>query len=151
MPGATPGQVAPDSVSDQLFCFTDLMATFAAITQTELADEAGPDSFNQLGVLNGEATASARQSLLMKASSGIWAVRRGPWKLITGLGSGGFSEPRRVQVGPGDPAGQLYNLDQDRGETNNLYSMEPERVAELMSELTRIESHPSSRPAAVTH
>ncbi len=142
-----PGKVAPHSESDQLLCFTDLMATFAAITQTEMPEDAGPDSFDLLPVLTGQAEASARQSLLMQTASGMWAVRRGPWKLITGLGSGGFSEPKRINPGPGDPQGQLYNLDRDRGETNNLYLKEPERVAELLSELHRLQTDSFSRPA----
>ena len=146
-----PGKVAADAVSDQLLCFTDLMATFAALTQTELPGDAGPDSFDQLPVWLGQQAAAPREKLLMQTSSGMWAVRRGPWKLISGLGSGGFSEPKRIKPGPGDPEGQLYNLDQDRGETRNLYLQEPKLVAELMSEMQAIQDRPISRPTTLAH
>ena len=81
----------------------------------------------------------------MQAASGVMTVRKGRWKLITALGSGGFSKPKRVKPGPGDPRGQLYDLTEDLGETVNLYAEHPDVVAELTSELNRIQSAESSR------
>lgn len=133
-----PNVVEKNSVSDQLLCFTDLMATFAAITETKLSPDAGPDSVNLLPVWKGNRNATARQQLLMSTSGGLWAVRNGPWKLITGLGSGGFSTPKRLKPGPGDPEGQLYHLQRDLGETRNLYLSEPNIVADLMEQMRQI-------------
>jgi arylsulfatase A-like enzyme len=46
----------------------------------------------------------------------LFAIRRGKWKLIDGAGSGGWS-------GKGDGLpGQLYDMEADPGEQNNLYS-----------------------------
>ena len=60
--------------------------------------------------------ATLRETLILRTGGrGHTMVRRGPWKLIDGLGSGGFSQPRRVEPGPGDPQGQLYNLANDIG------------------------------------
>lgn len=146
-----PNVVPANSISDQLLCFTDLMATFAAITRTELQEEAGPDSFSFLAALTGENSSPPRTSLLMKTSNGMLTARRGPWKLIDGLGSGGFSEPKRIKPGPHDPVGQLYNLDQDRDETHNLYLQEPAIVAELNAVMQDIQDHPVSRPVIGTH
>ena len=50
----------------------------------------------------------------------MFAIRQGEWKLELGLGSGGFSEPKRLKPEPGGPEGQLYNLAQDPGENDNL-------------------------------
>ncbi|MFC2115049.1 hypothetical protein ACFLTU_01140 [Bacteroidota bacterium] len=36
------------------------------------------------------------------------------------------------------PGGQLYNLDKDRGETNNIYLEHPDIVARLESEMKEI-------------
>lgn len=69
----------------------------------------------------------------------------GPWKLIDGLGSGGFSQPSRVQPGPGDPEGQLYNLDADPAETNNLFAEQPQIVERLRAEMHRIIAADGSR------
>lgn len=65
-------------------------------------------------------------------------IRSGDWKLIDRLGSGGFSEPRKVTPEPGDPKGQLYNLADDPGESNSLYLQEPEIVKRLEQELETI-------------
>ena len=72
-------------------------------------------------------------------------IRSGDWKLINRLGSGGFSDPKHIQPGPGDPEGQLYNLTDDLGETRNLYAEHPEIVARLTSEMDRIVNAGRSR------
>ncbi len=140
-----PGKVAAGSVNDQLICFTDMLATFAAVVGVELADDAGPDSFSVLPALTGNAQKLTRPSMVLRSGGGMMTVRKGPWKLITALGSGGFSQPKKIKPGKGDPLGQLYNLAEDLGETKNRYAEEPAIVKELMSELARIQSNESSR------
>jgi hypothetical protein len=76
----------------------------------------------------------------------VFTVRAGDWKLITALGSGGFSQPRKVKPGPNDPQGQLYNLANDLGETKNLYNQEPEVVESLLAKLATIRDAEQSRP-----
>ena len=140
-----PGTVDAGSQSDQLICFTDMLATFAGIVGAELEEAAGPDSFSLLPVLKGNAEQAIRPSLVIRSGGGMMTVRKGPWKLINGLGSGGFSQPRQIKPGKGDPKGQLYNLAEDLGELNNRYAEEPAIVEELMSELARIEGNEISR------
>jgi hypothetical protein len=62
----------------------------------------------------------------------------GDWKLVEGLGSGGFTVPRHVKPEPGGPAMQLFNLRDDIGETNDLIRSHPEKAAELKAMLDRI-------------
>ena len=62
-------------------------------------------------------------------------IRQGSWKLISHLGSGGFSEPRQVEPVEGGPAGQLYNLSEDPGEKKNLWQEHPERVQQMLEAL----------------
>jgi arylsulfatase A len=135
-----PGKVKKGSVSDQTICFTDLLATCAAVTNVDLPAGAGPDSYSFLPVLKGEQLDEQpiRPSIVMQSGSGFMLIRSGEWKLINKLGSGGFSEPRRIEPGPGDPEGQLYNLADDPGETNNVYSENPEIVARLLKEMKEI-------------
>jgi arylsulfatase A-like enzyme len=142
-----PGKVRPGSMTDQTICFTDLLATFAAISGVALPDNAGPDSFNLLPVLLGKQAKDKpiRGPIVIHSANRTKSIRSGPWKLITGLGSGGFSKPGRVKPGPGDPAGQLYNLAKDRTETDNLYPKKPEIVQRLTTELERIESAARTR------
>ncbi|MEO1996330.1 MAG: hypothetical protein ABGZ17_13760 [Planctomycetaceae bacterium] len=58
-------------------------------------------------------------------------IRRGAWKLIPQLGSGGFLAPRGIKPNKDGPQGQLYRMDRDLAETNNLWQAHPEVVAEL--------------------
>jgi arylsulfatase A len=143
-----PGRVKAGTVTDQTICFTDLLATFAEICGSTLPAGAGPDSFSILPVLESRQPEGKpiRGPIVMRAgSSPAMMIRSGDWKLINQLGSGGFSQPKTIKPGPGDPAGQLYNLRTDRAETNNLYLKHPEIVARLEAEMQRIVKAESSR------
>jgi arylsulfatase A len=143
-----PGKVEPGSVSRQVISFTDLLATFAAILDTELPRDAGEDSFNVLPVLLGDQPDDKpiRPAVVVPAMTGMLSIRSGPWKLIEGLGSGGFSQPRRIEPEPGGPAGQLYHLDDDPGETKNLWLARPDIRDRLLAELKQVRTSGRSRP-----
>ena len=135
-----PGKVDPQTVTDQLVCFTDLLATFAAIVGAELPDEVQHDSVNFLPVLAGTQAESdpVRENLVVASGNGTMTIRDGDWKLITGLGSGGFSKPSRIQPKKDGPTGQLYNLNDDRAEKHNLFLQHPDIVQRLESQLEAI-------------
>jgi len=135
-----PGNVKPSSVSDQTICFTDLLATFASIVGIELPPGAGPDSVDLLPVLTGHGPENkpVRKSLVMRSGSGMMTIRMGPWKLIDGVGSGGFSQPRRITPGPNDPPGQLYHLAEDPTERRNLFAERADIVDKMSEELRRV-------------
>ncbi|MBM84013.1 MAG: arylsulfatase [Planctomycetaceae bacterium] len=142
-----PAAVKAGTVSNQTICFTDLLATFAAIVNAKLPHSAGPDSFDFSPVLRGKQSEDnpVRDQLVIRSGGGMMTIRSGDWKLITGLGSGGFSKPRRIKPGPNDPKGQLYNLANDLGETNNLYAQEPQIVERLTQQLNKVRNDGRSR------
>jgi hypothetical protein len=79
----------------------------------------------------------------------MFSIRQGQWKLILGRGSGGFTQPVRVTPGPGEPKGQLYDMENDTAETTNLWAERPEIVQELTVLLDRYrERGRSQSPAA---
>ncbi|RUL89230.1 arylsulfatase [Tautonia sociabilis] len=140
--------IAPAGTScDALCCFTDLMATLAALVRLDLPDDAGEDSVNLLPLWRGEVPERPiRESLVVQSSSGVLAVRQGDWVLIPSLGSGGFSDPRRVPPEPGGPTGQLYDLSTDPGQQHNRFLDRPDVVARLSSLLDRLRQDGRSRP-----
>lgn len=153
-----PGEVKAGSTSDQLVCFTDLMATFADINGVKLPREAGPDSFSFLPALKGKKRGpSTRESVVMKSGSGgLMTIRSGDWKLIEGQGSGGFSDRASRGSDPlaagkaakkrmSGPEAQLYLMSKDIGETKNLYVKNPEVAARLRSEMAEIVDSGRSR------
>lgn len=133
-----PGQIEAGSQSDQLIGLTDILATAAAITSSELSSTTGEDSYNFLPILLGESRdASVRETIIHQSSKGHMAIRKGKWKLIPKRGSGGFSAPRTYEPQAGEAIGQLYDMEADPSEVNNLYDSNPEIVAELSALLTQ--------------
>lgn len=142
-----PGNIEAGSVSDELISLVDLMATFASVAGQMLPDDAGEDSYDLTSVLLGESLEGPiREAAVHHSVNGTFAIRQGSWKLIEGLGSGGFTQPVSVEPGPGDPLGQLYHLGDDPGETNNLYAEHPEVVERLSALLDRYREQGYSRP-----
>jgi len=134
-----PGVVKPGSRCDQLVHQADLMATCAAVVGAKLPDDAGEDSFSLLPLLTGD-DRPVRQTAVSQSSSGLPALREGPWKLIFGPGSGGWSK------GGDDQPAQLYNLDDDLGETRNRFADEPARVARLVKLMEQLVESGRSTP-----
>ena len=145
-----PGQVKAGSVSGQTICFTDVLATLADVCGAKMPDDAGPDSFSFLPVLKGTQPAESpiRAPIVMQAGSGasMMMIRSGDWKLINGLGSGGFSKPSSIKPAPGEPAVQLYNLRTDPGERTNLAAEHPDKVKELLAAMQANVERGRSRP-----
>jgi arylsulfatase A-like enzyme len=142
-----PGKVRAGSTSDELGCLVDLMATCAAVAGVPLPENASEDSFNLLPAMRGERhEAPIRDAVVHHSGSGMFAIRSGEWKLVLGLGSGGFTRPARVDPKPAEAPGQLYNLALDRQETTNVYLQHPEIVRALTQKLEGIQRSGGSRP-----
>ena len=79
------------------------------------------------------------------SAGGMFALRSGDWKLIEGLGSGGFTRPTVIEPVEGGPVGQLYNLAEDPAGEINLYLERPdvvERLARMLEETRGTDSGP---------
>ena len=141
-----PGTIPAGSTSNGLVCLSDMMATFAAIAGIDLPENAGEDSYNILPGLTGESTEPIREALVHHSGEGMFSIRQGKWKLVLGLGSGGFSEPVSVEPKTGDPTGQLYNMETDPSEQHNLWNERPDVVVELGALLERQRREGRTRP-----
>lgn len=150
-----PGTVTAASVSNKTICFTDFLATFSQLVGKAVPQDQGPDSFSFLSELmgkgkgkrseqNSEKAWPTRKHLVI-ASGKKFTIREGKWKFIEGLGSGGFTKPSRIRPKKGEPTDQLYDLESDLGETNNLFDEHPEIVARLKEALKEIVESGASR------
>ncbi len=138
-----PGKIKAGAVSAELICLGDLMATCAEIVGAKLPDGAGEDSYSILPALLGTAGGKPiREAVIHHSIEGTFAVRQGPWKLVLGRGSGGWSS----QGSPQDPEGQLYNLESDPGEMESLYERRPDIVKRLTQLLEKYKKEGRSRP-----
>ncbi len=151
-----PGKVAANSTSDQMTSLTDIMATCAEIIGTEIPKNAAEDSYSILPVLMGtQGDKPIRQYLLEQTISLAMSIRDGNWKYLDHIGSGGNNYDRPGEWGMSpyklidtdpDAPGQLYDLKADPGETINLYSKHPERVAEMKKKLEEFKKSGRSAP-----
>lgn len=134
-----PTQIQAGTTSDATTTLTHLMATLADITGVTLGVNEGPDSYSILPVLLGKTDTVPEQTAVIHHSSrNFFAIRQGDWKLIEQRGSGGFSQPTLITPEEGEPKGQLYNMQDDISETNNLYDQHPAIVKALQELLDSI-------------
>jgi arylsulfatase A-like enzyme len=137
-----PGTVKPGSVCRQLVQQSDLMATFAEVLGTKLPDDAGEDSVSLVPLFEG-ADRPVRGDGVSTSIGGTPAVRSGGWKYIPAPGSGGWGTG-----GDQSQPVQLYNLDDDLGETKNLAAAMPEKVAAMQALLEKLITEGRSTPGA---
>lgn len=140
-----PAMIKGGTVSDQTICLTDLYATVAEIVGHELEDTEAEDSFSLRTIFIGKADAPLREATVHHSLGGMFAIRKGDWKLILGLGSGGFTKIDTKADKAAGINGQLYNLKDDPQETKNLWKDKPELVAELTELLEKYKAQGRSR------
>ena len=132
-----PGQIAPNSKSDCTTNLTDLFATFGAIVDRELPQDAAEDSFSLLPILLGQADRVAHRDNVFILGNGkdtAVAVCGGKWKLVVWYGDA-------QQQGH-----ELYDLSSDPGEQINLSKDYPEVVEHLADAYFAADAAGRTRP-----
>ena len=143
-----PGKVKPGSRTAALAGLQDLFATCAELLDENLPPNAGEDSISFLGLFLGDGDKHQREALVHHSINGSFAIREGPWKLILCPGSGGWSAPRPGREERGLPTVQLYNLDNDPAERENVQEEHPGIVSRLTELLERYVREGRSTPGA---
>ena len=134
------GITTPGTVCNQLVHQADLLATFAEILAYDLPENAGEDSVSFLSLLKGKDEA-VRQTAVSCSIRGVPSLRIGSWKYIPAPGSGGWGKG-----GDQSQPQQLYDLSEDLGETRNLATEHPDRIAEMKRTLESIITTGRSTP-----
>lgn len=143
-----PGQIAAGSESHETITLADIMATCADVLDDSLTDTTAEDSVSLLPVLQGRTVKTPlHETVVHHSISGHFAIRKGPWKLLLCAGSGGWSPPREAVASKQNlPAVQLFHLQDDPKETNNLHGQHPDLVTQLKTDLQQLIENGRSTP-----
>lgn len=149
-----PGRIPAGQVSKQLTNTTDIFATLASVVGYPLEETDATDSYDMLPALLGtqDEANTIRPHMLTQSFRGEFQVRSGDWKYLNHKGSGGngydkgqleqYALPEKAP----EASGQLYNLKQDAGETNNLYFANEAKRVEMQTLLEHLKSSGRSAP-----
>ena len=114
-----PGHIAKGVETDFMCSFWDLMPTFRELTGSKSGEDS--DGISILPLLTGSKGQKEHDWLYFEFQelNGRQAVRQGPWKLV------------HMDIRSDSPRYELYNLDSDPGETDDLSGSNPGKVEEL--------------------
>ncbi|WP_316817400.1 arylsulfatase [Pedobacter nyackensis] len=127
-----PTMIKP-KVSSALVSQVDLMATFASIIKQPIPKEA-TDSEDLTKAFLGQSDQG--RSVYITQGGSLSIVKDG-WKYITPSNGQAFNKEVQIETGNA-PTPQLYNLNEDIGEKNNLAEKYPERTKELAELLEKM-------------
>jgi arylsulfatase A-like enzyme len=125
------GKIEP-GVSDAVISQVDILSSLAALVGSEAR---GQDSEEMLDVLMGKSKLG-RDELILEATSRT-ALRKGNWVLIPPYEGPALSTHVNIELGNSDVY-QLYNLEEDLGEQNNLAESMPGKLEEMIAAFKKI-------------
>ncbi len=131
-----PGQIKPNSTSNEVISQIDVMATLASATGTELPENAAPDSYDLTPVICGqEYQTPLREATIHNTYNSIWAIRKGDWLYINNSTGGHRELPESFKQLTGytdfDTETLLFNMVDDAAQRVNLYHEYPEKIKEM--------------------
>jgi arylsulfatase A-like enzyme len=127
-----PGNVEAGLTSHAIFSSVDLLPTFATLSGFELPTDRIIDGVDQTDLLLGINEEGNRDHLYYFSNDYLHGVRQGKWKLLLPDRKGYRSYVKDV----GSSGVELYDLESDIGETENLAGEYPE-ITERLRELAK--------------
>jgi arylsulfatase A len=134
-----PAKISTSKKVDATFCLTDLFDTIVEMTGGVKLEGNAEDSYSFYQIISGEKENINRPPIIHHSGGkGMFAIRKGKWKMILGNGSGARTKP----VGtPFQEPYQLYDLENDLTESNNLIEKETIVADKLKAELYEIKGN----------
>ncbi|PKQ64239.1 arylsulfatase [Labilibaculum filiforme] len=138
-----PNKIKGGQTSNALVGHVDLYASIASLLNYELKNGEAPDSFNQLDTYLGN-DSKGRSELIEEAYA--LSIREGKWKYIEPSKNTGswIMELKDIEGGLSTEA-QLFNLEEDPSEQNNLAASYPKLVKKLNEKIKKIRVQEQSR------
>ena len=134
-----PGVVKEKSTNSDVNSLASLMSTLGEMLGED-HNNIGIDSYSFYEALINVNHKSELNPIIHHSSKGFFSLRKGKWKLIENLGSGGFSKPVYIEAEKEENIYSLFNMEDDISETNNLANKYPEIVKDLIFEMNSIKN-----------
>jgi arylsulfatase A-like enzyme len=123
---------------DETVCLADLMATMAECLGIKLPDNAAEDSVSNFPLWKNPGAGPIRKDTAHQSADGSLSIRQDRWKLELCPGSGGWSYPKPGEEPVGSPKFQLYDLETDIGEKQNIINQHPDQAKSMKKRLAEI-------------
>uniref|UniRef100_UPI004048C7B1 sulfatase family protein n=1 Tax=Mariniflexile sp. TaxID=1979402 RepID=UPI004048C7B1 len=143
-----PEKIKANTISSATICTTDFMATCADLVGYRLKDNEAEDSYSMMPLFN-QKEGYQREATIHHSKEGIFAIRKGDWKLIVSPNSGINAAGKPEKLKEKLPEHILYNLKTDIGEKTNVAEEYPEKVKELKELLIKQIKEGRSTPGKV--
>ncbi len=130
------GKIKPNKVNNALFSQIDLYASLAGLAGVTVAEGQAPDSKNHLPLLLNKSQQS-REYLVEQSLNSTLSLVVSNWKYIEPSKGNKINKETNTELG-NDMQPQLYNLNDDPGETKNLAEANPEKVNDMKLLLQKI-------------
>jgi arylsulfatase A len=135
-----PGKVPAGTVSDQVVCATDVLATLAGVLGVGLKPGQAEDSFDAREALFAAPGRPVRDHVILQSAEATYAIRAGDWKLVerenpppmprrNKNAEAKANAAKKKAKAPGRD--ELFDLSKDPGETADVRADHPEVAAKL--------------------
>jgi len=143
-----PGTIS-SGVSDEIVCTIDLATSLNSLVDHHIHDNACLDSLDVSDALLGKKGAKGRDHLIQQdnGNNGNYGLRVGNWKLLRHeRGKARNVVVEQELANTTVPKYQLFNLDTDPAEKNNLYETATEQARVLTKQLQKAIDEGRTRP-----
>jgi arylsulfatase A len=129
-----PGKIPAGTVSEQVFCLSDMLATIANLLDVPLSKGSAEDSFDVWRFFTEEKPGQPLPYVITQAFfEATYAIRMDDWKLIE------RAAPKQ---------NELYNLKDDIAETKDVFAANADRAAQMQKVLSEARDRSYTRPGA---
>jgi arylsulfatase A-like enzyme len=151
-----PGAVPAGTVSDQVICHTDVLATLAGILGVPLAAGQAEDSFDAGRAFREPSPGPpVRDHVIVQEARATYAIRAGDWKLVERLSPPAVTARNQAAQKKLDASrrnqprhDELFDLGSDPAETRDVHADHPEIVTRLRMMLAAGRDGGATRPGA---
>jgi arylsulfatase A-like enzyme len=151
-----PGNVPANTVSEQVICLADMVATFASVLNAPLPKGNAEDSFDVLRAFTEEKSgAPVRDYVILQSAGATYDLRMGDWKLVERADAPDFAAVRnkrkteaaeKKKKNASNQHDELYNLKTDPAEKKDVLAANSEVAAKLKKLLSQARDQGFTRP-----